>query len=245
MLDGVLILGDQSFSNNQIASLIIPNSVQRIGQNAFLLNALTHLEIGSGVTLLDNYAFKDNQLESVTIHAINPPDFFSMAYLPFDGNQLTAIYVPAQSVNAYKTNQYWSVYAELIRGIGVQQEGANAINTAILNVSFGYNEHGSLTFTDISSPNENGVGQNFTVLEADYLTMLANSISTLGLGVNATVSGNKLMLTNLEQSARKFEFRGSANLPNFQLTADPENTNPTLVFDTVGRKVTFWLSGAT
>lgn len=114
VLDGVLTLGDQSFSNNQITSLVLPDSVQRIGQNAFLSNALTHLEIGSGVTLLDNYAFKDNQLESVTIHAVNPPDFFSLSYLPFDNNPLTAIYVPAQSVAAYKSNQYWSVYSELI-----------------------------------------------------------------------------------------------------------------------------------
>lgn len=119
MLDGVLSLGDQSFSNNQITSLVLPDSVQRIGQNAFLSNALTHLEIGSGVTLIDNYAFKDNQLESVTIHAINPPDFFSLSYLPFDGNSLGGIYVPAESVNAYKTNQYWSVYSELIYEIEV------------------------------------------------------------------------------------------------------------------------------
>lgn len=117
VIDGVVSIGDQSFWDNQITSLVIPDSVHTIGQNAFAANSISSLEIGSGVTQINSNAFKDNQIESLTIHAINPPNFFSGTFLPFDGNPLETIYVLAESVLAYQTNQYWSVYSELIQPI--------------------------------------------------------------------------------------------------------------------------------
>lgn len=101
----------------------IPESVTCIGSDAFSdLNGLTSFVIPASVTSIEG-SF-DVRLTSITVQATTPPATtygpFSYNYQNYDdeGNTLIpSIYVPAGSVNAYKTAPGWSRYADYIRSI--------------------------------------------------------------------------------------------------------------------------------
>lgn len=114
---GLEIISAQAFFQNKITSLIIPDTVWLIGQNSFTGNKITELVLGSGVKMLGNYAFKDNAISRVTVHAVIPPEFESDSWLPFDGNPIASIRVPAESVSAYKSAKGWSDFSSIITAI--------------------------------------------------------------------------------------------------------------------------------
>lgn len=105
----------------EFSTLIIPNSVKTIGNLAFNINNISTLVIGSGVTSIGSGAFGkptgNTQYESITVLAVEPPVLETSSVFPREGILTCPIYVPAQSVNAYKTAQYWSYYANNIRPI--------------------------------------------------------------------------------------------------------------------------------
>ena len=104
-------IGNNAFTDNQLTSVTIPNSVTSIGERAFFGNKLTSVTIPNSVTSIGQRAFRYNNLTSVTIHAVNPPtvDGDIFGYDPS-----LRIYVPAQSVNAYKRAEGWKYYANRI-----------------------------------------------------------------------------------------------------------------------------------
>lgn len=123
-----------------LRSITIPDTVTSIGNQVFnQCEALTSATVGNGVTTIGNLAFNnclalervtigtgctsigDNcfghcaSLESLTIKATMPPTLGSH---PFDGHPETfTIYVPASSLNTYKTASRWSNYSSIIRAI--------------------------------------------------------------------------------------------------------------------------------
>ena len=110
-------IGDKCFVEvTGLTSLVIPDSVTTIGERAFNGTSLTSLTIGSGVTSIGSQCFyKISNRCSVTITATVPP---TIGYGAFGDNTVTApIYVPAASVNAYKSAQSWSNYASRITAI--------------------------------------------------------------------------------------------------------------------------------
>ena len=109
--NSVTSIGQSAFYFNQLTSVTIPNSVTSIGQIAFSSNKLTSVTIPNSVTSIGEYAFANNKLTSVTIHAVNPPTADRGI---FGYNSSLKIYVPVQSVNAYKTAEGWSEYADKI-----------------------------------------------------------------------------------------------------------------------------------
>ena len=111
--NSVTSIGRNAFSNNQLTSITIPSSVTSIGSGAFSNNLLTSITIPSNVTSIGSDAFLGNSLIRITIHAITPPYIDRDSYL-FKDHSFLKIYVPAQSVNAYKTAQGWNQYANRI-----------------------------------------------------------------------------------------------------------------------------------
>ena len=73
-----------------LASVIIPGSVNSIGNYAF---------------------FSCSSLNSITCRAITPP---SGGWYIFENTNNCPIYVPAGSVAAYKAAEYWQSYASRI-----------------------------------------------------------------------------------------------------------------------------------
>ena len=94
--------------------ITIPNGVTSIGNYAFKdCNALTSITIPNSVTYIGNYAFKNcNALTSIYCKSTTPPTLGKS----FLSNNNCKIYVPTESVDAYKTADGWKDYADSIEG---------------------------------------------------------------------------------------------------------------------------------
>ena len=115
---GVTTIEDAAFSYcSGLTSVTIPDSVTSLGGFDYCRN-LTSVTIPSGVTYLGNKAFYYcDKLTSITINAIIPPTMVACNYA-FDYTNDCPIYVPAESVEAYKTaDGEWPRYADRIQAI--------------------------------------------------------------------------------------------------------------------------------
>jgi hypothetical protein len=118
--NSVTSIGSCAFYNcSGLTSVIIPNSVTSIGDYAFTgCTGLTSIEIPNSVTSIGDRAFREcTGLTSVTCYALVPP---SLDRSVWPGN-LSAIYVPAQSLETYKNAQGWINYSDFIFPIGATQ----------------------------------------------------------------------------------------------------------------------------
>ena len=80
-------IGALSFSNNQITSINIPNTVETIGESAFESNKLTTVkfEEGSKLKAIDYHAFSNNQLTNTGLAKL-PSSLTSLATVAFSNN---------------------------------------------------------------------------------------------------------------------------------------------------------------
>lgn len=113
--DSVTKLDSWSFGQcSKLVNVTIGNGVTSIGEYAFYkCTDLTSIIIPSNVTSIGNYVFCNSSLlTSVTVEATTPP---TLGTTVFSGNASNRkIYVPAESVNAYKAATNWKSYASAI-----------------------------------------------------------------------------------------------------------------------------------
>ena len=104
-----------------LTSVTIGNQITEIGYGTFNnCSGLTSIDIPSGVTVIEGYAFAGcTNLQSITVNATVPPSSFGETsnWYAFDNTNNCPIYVPSESVNAYKTASGWSNYASRIQPI--------------------------------------------------------------------------------------------------------------------------------
>lgn len=115
--NSVTSIGDSTFSEcSSLESIYIPDSVTYVGIRAFeFCRSATSITIGSSVTNIGDYAFiYCRNISSITCLAIVPP---AIGQGIFEDAANCPIYVPSQSVNAYKTASGWSRYADRIQAI--------------------------------------------------------------------------------------------------------------------------------
>ena len=122
--NSVTSIGAYAFAVNQLTSVVIGNSVTTIGYAAFGNNQLTSIEIPNSVTTIGGNAFTLNQLTEIIFTRTAPPTIQSTTFNN-NPNLLTqgAIYVPVNSVNAYKTAQNYTQFADIIKPIS--ERGGN------------------------------------------------------------------------------------------------------------------------
>ena len=98
-----------------LQSIDIPNSVTTIGDSAFYdCSSLKKNTIPNSVTNIGSGAFDScYNITSVTCLATIPPALGESVFIPY----IADFYVPAQSVNAYKTASGWSTYSSRITAI--------------------------------------------------------------------------------------------------------------------------------
>ena len=138
--DGVTSIDYGAFENcGSLTSVSIPSSVTSIGQAAFYrCYSLSSVTIPAKVTSIESYTFSYcNSLVSMSIHdgirSIGEKAFYECSNLTrvnlyagtppigasgmFDYTNECPIYVPGASVGAYKAAEYWSNYADRIKGL--------------------------------------------------------------------------------------------------------------------------------
>jgi len=136
-LEGCTILGAYTlYRCVSLVSVHLPTTVTEIGQNALQnCNALSDLVLNEGLETIGNYAIQNctnltslvvpSTVKSVGTYAFYFGGFTSITFLPttpptvssnsFDGSY--PIYVPAESVDAYKASDVWSPFASRIQAI--------------------------------------------------------------------------------------------------------------------------------
>ena len=142
--DSVETIGDHAFHGcNKITSLKIPDRVTKISESTFsYCSSLTGITIPNNVTEIDAYAFSDcsgftsitipehvssigdyafdncNNIKTITVQPTTPPTLGGKHSIPYRiPNSLTTIYVPAESVDTYKSADGWKNYASKIQAI--------------------------------------------------------------------------------------------------------------------------------
>ena len=98
-----------------MTNVTLPNTLRNIYDNAFNDCGFSTIVIPENVEHIGEWAFFCcNNLEEVYCKAITPP---SLGYSPFSQcSSNLQIYVPAESVDAYKSAEGWSSYADRIEG---------------------------------------------------------------------------------------------------------------------------------
>lgn len=135
---GVTIIGSNAFFNHKINNLEIPDNVITIESSAFKSTATTvfnslkigngctsigasaftynfeNVDIGSGITSISSYGLYNSKCKKLICRATTPPSRGTSAFGVWsqDGVNYPQIYVPDESVNAYKSS--WSTVSSHI-----------------------------------------------------------------------------------------------------------------------------------
>ena len=121
--DGITHIGDYAFALCPVVTgtLIIPNTVTSIGQNAFNgISYLTGLTIGSAVATIGNWAFEGcTRLTKVTNLSIFPQNIESGGITAFGNPSLIdlspdTLVVPACALSNYQNADVWSDFGTII-----------------------------------------------------------------------------------------------------------------------------------
>ena len=114
--ENLRLIGVRTFSNCTSLKVVkIPSGVTRIYESAFFSTNLVSVEIPSSVTRIDWGAFRNSSnVQYVKIFATVPPTSYTNNFT--GGNYYNApIYVPDESVEAYKAATGWSALASRIK----------------------------------------------------------------------------------------------------------------------------------
>lgn len=101
-----------------LREVFIPEQVTVIGNSAFeSCTQLKEITIPASVKTLAYRAFLGSGLESITMESTTPP---AAGANVFDDTNDCPIYVPSESVNAYKSANGWTPYADRIQALPAQ-----------------------------------------------------------------------------------------------------------------------------
>ena len=115
---GITYIGGDAFFNcTGLTSVTIPNSVLTIARDAFNnCYSMTSVTIGDSVRTIGSGAFLGcSGLTSITVNATTPPTLLGSTV--FASTNDCPIYVPAESVDAYKAASYWKQLKTRIQAI--------------------------------------------------------------------------------------------------------------------------------
>ena len=113
--EGVTTLPDYFARYNNFTEVKLPNSLQTTGWACFAYcYKLKKIDIGSGATNIDSWCVQTSPLETLICRAQTPPTITAQSFSPENGYGNFKVYVPDESVDAYKAADVWSGYAARI-----------------------------------------------------------------------------------------------------------------------------------
>ena len=124
-------------NGKEIKNLVIPNSVIRIKQNAFRsCKGLTSVNIPLSVNSIGESAFRGcDSIASVVCQAMTPPNV-SEYYFATTTFQQATLFVPAESLDAYRAHEEWGKFVNIVPFIGAGPGDVNGDgNIAISDVT--------------------------------------------------------------------------------------------------------------
>ncbi len=241
--DSVTEIGWYAFENcTSLTSVTIPDSVTEIGYYAFEgCSSLTSVTIGDSVTTIGEGAFADcSSLTSVTI----PDSVTKIGYGAFLGcSSLTSvyckaitppagrssmfsynasgrkIYVPMESVEAYKSASYWSSYADAIvsydfeKGEVVTPEVTGGSYTVVLNNAWRQS-------TSVSNPDSSlydGVYESYSNYNVNdgvatmYIDIEGYTEFSIYVRSNAESTYDYVTVSELDSTTQKMSTSGKQN----------------------------------
>lgn len=110
--DCVSNMGNQYYQSGGIKYIEMPSGATSIGTSCLQGNSLLdNVRIPANITSIGANAFQDTYRIRIHMESAIPPELSSVA---FSGYCTPTIYVPAESLEAYKTATNWSNYADSI-----------------------------------------------------------------------------------------------------------------------------------
>lgn len=116
--EGLISIGNYAFAGcTYIRQIKFPKALVSIGKAAFnRCSGIESIELQTGITTIGELAFNlCRNLLQITCYAVTPPTLGTNALASVPNN--CAIYVPAESVDAYKSADGWSARADYIQAI--------------------------------------------------------------------------------------------------------------------------------
>ena len=165
--NSVTSIGSSAFRYcSSLTSITIPNSVTSIGPQAFEgCTDLTSVTIGNSVTSIGSSAFEGcSSLTSITCEASTPPSCFSSSFGKV--NKAIPVYVPANSVDAYKKANVWKDFTN-IQAIPDNQKIADAVVAMI-------NAIGKIEYTDACKGKIDEANNAYNALTDEQKTLVTN-----------------------------------------------------------------------
>lgn len=101
------VINERAFNNGKYSRVVVPEGVEEVWDRAFLSENLRYVEFPSTIAQLGNWSFQGDgsACDSIVLRATVPPHNWGGLYREWYGG---ALYVPAQSVEAYKHNPGFS-----------------------------------------------------------------------------------------------------------------------------------------
>ena len=165
--NSVTSIGNTAFTGcTDLTSITIPNSVTSIESSAFYgCTGLTSITIPNSVTNIGNYAFQDcSGLTSLACEATIPPTCGSNCF--YNVNKSIPVYVPANSIEAYKAADDWKNFTN-IQEIPDNQKIADAVIAMI-------NTIGKVEYTDACKGMIDAANEAYNALAADQKALVTN-----------------------------------------------------------------------
>lgn len=113
--EGVTTLPRYFARYNDFTEVKLPNSFQTAGWACFAYcYKIKKVDIGSGATNIDSWFIQNSPLETLICRAPTPPTINDESFSPAPRYNNFKVYVPDESVDAYKAADVWSGYAARI-----------------------------------------------------------------------------------------------------------------------------------
>ena len=178
--------------------LEIPDSLEEIEEAAFSGCNFTSLVIGSSVSKIHSWAFKDNPLQSMTIKAETPPVFINADILPAFENvpKDIPVIVPCGALEAYRNAEGWNEFTDITEDCDGINETAEAISV-FPNPAQSFVHIEGITASEIQCYNELGqVVKRLQNSNRISVADLAEGVYFLRIiDVNGTMKTKRIMVT--------------------------------------------------